>query len=69
MGGGAEQEKVGAWHLAFGVSSIAALRLAPKEDFTLNAKRSTQNCFMRRGWRVRVMDNRVEKGSPRPMCE
>jgi hypothetical protein len=43
--------------LALCVSSIAALRLAPKEDFTPNAKRSMQNYFMRRGWRVSVMDN------------
>jgi hypothetical protein len=49
--------KLSARRLAPCVSPIAALRLAPKEDFSLNAKRSTQNCFMRRRWRVSVMDN------------
>jgi hypothetical protein len=35
----------------------AALRLAPKEDFTPNAKRRALNCFIRRGWCVSAMDN------------
>jgi hypothetical protein len=37
--------------LAFRVGFFTALRLAPKEDFTLNAKRETQNVFMRHGSR------------------
>jgi hypothetical protein len=49
--------------LTFSVSPIAALRLAPKEDFTLNAKPSTLNCFMRRGWNAALGSTRVQTGA------
>jgi len=46
---GMKQQKLSVVRLALSVRPIAALRLAPKEDFTLNAGRLTQNCFMRHG--------------------
>jgi len=52
-----KHQKLSARRLALSVSPIAALHFTPKEDFTPNAKRLTQNCFMRRGWRVSAMDN------------
>jgi hypothetical protein len=45
--------------LAFSVNPLAALRLAPKEDFTLNAKCRALNYFIRRGWRASITDNRA----------
>jgi len=43
--------------LALSVSSIAAWRFAPKEDFTPNAKRQTLNAKLFHAARASVMNN------------
>jgi hypothetical protein len=50
-------ESLSVVRFAFSAGSVAATCLAPKEDFTQKAERSTQNRFMRRGWRLSAMGN------------